>query len=201
VTAPSRARERRILRGFGRAALNSDWWKTARVEPRYCLKCGGALRERFLREEGRPRRVCRACGFIAYENPKLVAATLPVRRGRLCLLRRDIEPSRGFWTFPAGYMEMNESVEEAAVRETREEIRCRVVLEGLHGVYSYADSGVVTVVYRARVVGPGPRAGKESQCVKAFLPKDIPWDELAFRSTYHALKDYVGNGGGRRLNG
>jgi ADP-ribose pyrophosphatase YjhB (NUDIX family) len=142
-------------------------------------------------EEGRHRFRCGGCGFIAYQNPKVVAATLPVFRGKMVLLRRAIEPARGLWTYPAGFMELGESVEEAARRETREEICCRVELEGLQGIYSYADASVVTVVYRAQVVGRGPRAGVEAQEVRAFGRGDVPWRELAFRSTFEALRDWA----------
>jgi len=121
----------------------------------------------------------------------VVAATLPVRRGKIVLLRRGIEPAQGFWTFPAGYMELGETTEQAAVRETREEICCRVGLQGLQGLYSYPDSNVVTAVYKARIIGGKPRPGKETQSVHEFKPADIPWEELAFRSTYLALKDWI----------
>jgi ADP-ribose pyrophosphatase YjhB (NUDIX family) len=88
-------------------------------------------------------------------------------------------------------MEMGETVEDAAKRETWEEIRARVRLSGPPRIYSYPDAAVVTVVYPADVTGPAPRPGPESQCVEAFSPGELPWRELAFRSTYHALKDWV----------
>lgn len=161
------------------------------AEVKFCLRCGGSLAFVLVKEEGVKRLVCGHCRFIAYQNPLVVAAALPVRRGRIYLLRRDIEPSRGLWTFPAGYMELGETVEQAAVRETREEIRARVALTRLHNIYSYVDSSVVTVVYRARVVGPEPRPGQEAQAVRAFRPGEIPWEQLAFRSTFQALREWV----------
>ncbi|MBI4395727.1 MAG: NUDIX hydrolase [Elusimicrobia bacterium] len=158
---------------------------------KYCSQCGGLLHRRYVAEERRRRSVCARCSAVSYRNPKIVAAALPVRNGRIYLLRRGIEPSLGLWTFPAGFMEMGESVEEAAIRETREEIRCRIKIEGLHRICSYPDSGVVTIVYRARVIGPEPRAGHEAQCVQKFRPEEIPWEELAFLSVSESLRDWV----------
>ena len=135
--------------------------------------------------------MCASCGFIAYQNPKIVGATLPVKDGRIVLLRRAIEPALGLWSHPAGFLEMGETVEDAARRETWEEICVRVRLEGPPRLYSYPDSSIVTVVYPARILGRSPRPGPESLCVETFAPHEVPWRELAFRSTYHALKDWV----------
>ena len=190
----SPGREKAVLKTFGRASIQSAWWKELEAEIRFCLRCGGGLRQAYVAAEKRRRRVCGKCAFIAYQNPKVVAATLPLRDGRIYLLRRDIEPSRGLWTFPAGYQEMGETVEQAALRETREEIRCRVKITGLHNIYSYPDAGVVTIVYKAAVVGRAPSPGHETQAVRAFSPSEIPWEKLAFRSTFHALKEWIQNG-------
>jgi ADP-ribose pyrophosphatase YjhB (NUDIX family) len=168
-----------------------EWGEANRVDPKFCLRCGAGLRMTYVAEERCRRLVCAQCRFIHYQNPKVVAATLPVRNGKIYLLRRNIEPSLGRWTFPAGYMELGEDAMSAAARETREEICCRVADLRLHNVYSYPDSGVVTVVFRARVIGAEPRPGAESQCVQAFRPSEIPWRDLAFRSTFHALRDWV----------
>ncbi len=189
--------ERAVLKSFGRASLASGWWKKTLAELRRCARCGEALAWRMIVEEGRERFACVACAAIAYQNPKIVAATLPVRRGKIFLLRRNIEPSLGLWTFPAGYMELGETAEDAARRETWEEIRARVRLTGGPRIYSYADAAVVTVVYPAAVTGPAPRPGPESQCVEAFSRAEIPWKELAFRSVFHALKDWVETPGDR----
>ena len=188
--APTGAAEREILRGFGRAAIASGWWRKRLEEIRRCTRCGDALEWRLVVEEDRERHVCVSCAFIAYQNPKIVAATMPVLRGKVCLLRRSIEPSLGLWTYPAGFMEMGETVEQAAVRETREEIGARAALAGPPRMYSYPDAAVVTVVYPARLAG-APKAGPEAQEVRLFSPSEVPWRELAFRSTYHALKDWV----------
>jgi ADP-ribose pyrophosphatase YjhB (NUDIX family) len=112
--------------------------------------------------------------------------------GRVALLKRSIEPGFGKWTYPAGYQEIGESVADAAVRETHEEICVRVKLTGLVGVYSYAGAGVVASVFVGRVPkSQRPRPGEESQDVKLFKIEELPWKELAFRSTTDALKDWI----------
>lgn len=123
-----------------------------------------------------------------------MAASLPSKRGRVILLRRAIEPALGAWTYPAGYMELGETVEEAARRETREEICACLGPLGPPKIYSYPDASVVTVVYAARILGGRPRPGLEALEVRSFAPEEIPWGDLAFRSTYHALRDWVASG-------
>jgi ADP-ribose pyrophosphatase YjhB (NUDIX family) len=144
-------------------------------------------------QEKKNRHVCQKCGNITYINPKTVAGFIPVTpQGQVVLLRREIEPAKGKWTYPAGYQEIGESIEDAAVRETKEEICVRVKIKNLVGIYSYPDAGVVTIVY-AGSIDPRdtPRPGQESQDVKLFYPKDIPWKDLAFRSSVHALQDWL----------
>lgn len=157
----------------------------------FCLRCGGELREEWIEEEGRQRLVCRACGFILYLNPKVVAGAIPHQDGRVVLLRRKIEPRRGKWTFPAGYVELGETVEEAAIRETQEEASLEIGELSLLNVYSYPESPVVTVVYLARIIRGDPKAGDEAEEVSLFSPGELPWDEMAFRSTRDALQDWI----------
>ncbi|MDI3298623.1 MAG: NUDIX hydrolase [Bacillota bacterium] len=163
----------------------------------YCPACGRRLRWRLRAPDDRPRLRCEACGYVFYLDPKVSACAIPVRDGRLYLLRRAIDPGRGRWVFPGGYLERGETVESAARRETEEEVGLRVELEGLVGVYSYVDSVVVTVVYAARVLEGEPRPGPETLEIRTFLPEEIPWSELAFESTGEALRDWLG-GRGRR---
>ncbi|MFQ5847744.1 MAG: NUDIX domain-containing protein [Candidatus Methylomirabilales bacterium] len=157
----------------------------------FCLQCGGALREAWVEEEGRKRPVCRACGFILYANPKVVAGAIPFQDGRVLLLRRGIEPARGKWTFPAGYVELGESVEQAAIREAQEEVALEIGELSLLNVYSYRESPVVTVVYLSRIVGGSPQVGEEAEEIAFFPPEAVPWGELAFRSTQEALRDWI----------
>jgi ADP-ribose pyrophosphatase YjhB (NUDIX family) len=179
------------LARFRNAGWPKSWKKSMAKEIRHCLQCGDILVWRYVKVEGRNRFVCEECKFISYQNPKIVGATLPVNKGKVYLLRRAIEPAYGRWTHPAGYMEMGESVEDAARRETWEEIRTRVKIIGPPRIYSYKDAAVVTVIYLAEVMGPPPRPGTESLEVRAFRPAEIPWEDLAFRSTFHALKDWA----------
>lgn len=141
--------------------------------------------------DDRPRLVCDNCGFILYANPKVVAGAVPLKDSKVFLLRRGIEPRLGTWTYPAGYMEMGETIEEAAVRETREETGLEIEIASLLNVYSRPEAGVVVIVYRARVIGGDPVAGYEAQEVKAFHPGDIPWDGLSFPTTRWALLDWL----------
>ncbi len=161
------------------AALNP-----ALAEARFCPHCGRPAEVKF------PRRItCSHCGYSAYYNPKPVACTIPVDgQGRVILLRRGFDPGRGRWTFPGGFVDLGESVEEAAHRETQEELGLAVDLGALVGVYSRADDRVVLIVYRARAVGQ-PRTTPEAVEVGSFAPGEIPWDELAFWSTELALRD------------
>ena len=158
---------------------------------RYCARCGGRLEMKPVEPEGKPQRVCTLCQYVMYLNPKVVACTLPVRDGKLLLIRRNIEPSKGLWTFPGGFVDLGESVWEAAQRETREEVGIDVCEEELLGVYSYPQSPHVIVVYvvlpEAVPFVPGP----EVQEACFFEPQGIPWDELAFASTREAIEDWL----------
>jgi ADP-ribose pyrophosphatase YjhB (NUDIX family) len=146
--------------------------------------------------EDRERLTCADCGFIAYENPKIVTGSVVVQDGRVLLCRRAIEPRRGFWTIPAGYMELNETVEEAARREAREEACADIVIEGMLAVYSIARIGQVQVMFRARLASPGFAAGEESLEVRLFDWGDIPWSDLAFPSVHWVLHHWREAGAG-----
>jgi ADP-ribose pyrophosphatase YjhB (NUDIX family) len=159
----------------------------ALAEARFCPRCGRSADVDF------PRRiVCPHCGYAAYYNPKPVAAAIPIdERGRVILLRRGFDPGRGRWTFPGGFVDLGESVPDAARRETDEELGMAVELETLVGVYSRPEDRVVLIVYRARAIGP-PHTSPEAVEVGAFAPAEIPWDGLAFWSTEQALRDVLG---------
>ncbi|MCC6380964.1 MAG: NUDIX hydrolase [Dehalococcoidia bacterium] len=158
---------------------------------RFCMHCGERLSTATPEGDSRRRLVCLRCGFIHYINPRPVAATIPVRGdGRLLLLRRAIEPRAGKWVFPGGYMDVGETAEEAAARETREEALLEVVNLSLLGVYTRPGPGVVVIVYEAEARGAGG-AGDETTAVAWLHAHEIPWDELAFDSTEAALRDWV----------
>ncbi|MCL5109756.1 MAG: NUDIX domain-containing protein [Chloroflexi bacterium] len=141
--------------------------------------------------EERTRLVCQHCGYIQYLNPKVVAATLPVIDGKVVLIRRGIEPRLGTWSYPAGYVELGETVEEAARRETSEEACLQVSLVRLLDVYTSPGGRVVVIAYLAQCPDGQPRPGSEALEVGLFAPEEVPWEELAFPTTVAALRDWV----------
>ncbi len=140
--------------------------------------------------DDRARLTCPECGFIAYENPKLVAGSVVSVEDRILLCRRAIDPRKGFWTLPAGYLELNETPEEGARREAWEEARARIAINALLGVYSVPRISQVQLIYRATLAEPGFAAGPESLEVALFGWDDIPWGQLAFPSVRWALDEY-----------
>jgi ADP-ribose pyrophosphatase YjhB (NUDIX family) len=161
------------------------------IEYRYCPKCGGSLDKKIVKTTEPKRLVCQACSFIFYQDPKVVAGTLFTLNGGVVLLKRGVEPALGKWVFPGGYVDRGESVQDAAVRETKEESQLDVKLGPLLNVYSYPRSPNVIVVYTAEVVGGTLTAADESTDAAIFPVKEIPWHELAFDSTKDALNDYI----------
>ena len=151
---------------------------------RFCPRCGKDAEVSF------PRSIrCPHCGYGAYYNPKPVACTVPrTPAGEVLLLRRGFAPGKGLWTFPGGFVDLGESVEQAAARETMEELRIEVELGPLVGLYSRPDDRVLLIVYEARALGE-PQTTPEATEVRAFALDAIPWDELAFWSTEAALRD------------
>jgi len=158
---------------------------------RFCPKCAGPLEGRKEAEGEPPFPTCAACGFIYYFDPKLAAGVIPRIGDRIGLIRRGIEPGYGLWTFPAGYVNRGEKVEEAAVRETFEESCLVVRLERLIGVYSYTGRPVVIVVYAGEVTGGELGCGSEALEARSFAPQEIPWEELAFPSVRDGLMDFT----------
>jgi ADP-ribose pyrophosphatase YjhB (NUDIX family) len=140
--------------------------------------------------DDRERLTCPDCGFIAYENPKMVAGSVVSVDGRIMLCRRAIEPRHGYWTLPAGFLELHETPEEGAMREAWEEARARIAIDALLAVYSVPRISQVQLIYRATLAEPGFEAGPESLEVALFDWADIPWDQLAFPSVKWALDEY-----------
>jgi len=146
----------------------------------------------FMRQvpegDNRERLICRTCGHIAYENPKIVVGSVVEHDGRVLLCRRAIEPRRGYWTLPAGYLEMGETAEDGAAREAFEEAEARIALEGILAVFSISRIGQVQIIYRARFAGaPAFGPGPETTETALFDWEDIPWDEIAFPSVRWSL--------------
>jgi ADP-ribose pyrophosphatase YjhB (NUDIX family) len=136
-----------------------------------------------------PRLVCDHCGFIRYENPKVVVGSVVTLGDRYLMCRRAIEPRRGYWTLPAGFMELDETPAEGAAREAREEACAEIAIDGLLAVYSIRHIGQIQLIYRATLrseVEPGP----ESEAVALLLWDEIPWAEIAFPSVRWALHQH-----------
>ena len=137
------------------------------------------------------RLVCDECGYIQYDNPKIVVGAVAARAGRILLCRRAIEPRSGYWTIPAGYLELNESSEQGALREAREEACAELRLDGLLAVYNIPRISQVQLIYRAELLSAEIAAGEESAEVGLFAPANIPWRDLAFPSVRWALTQYA----------
>jgi ADP-ribose pyrophosphatase YjhB (NUDIX family) len=151
-------------------------------------------RRPFVREipegDDRERRVCADCGFIDYENPKIVVGSVASWEDRILLCRRAIHPRKGYWTLPAGYMEINESAAEGAAREAWEEAFARLEIETVLAVYSIPRISQVQVIFRAQLITPDVAAGPESAEVGLFRWNEIPWDDIAFPSVRWALNHF-----------
>lgn len=140
--------------------------------------------------DDKTRSVCRQCDFIDYQNPKIVAGSVVVKDGKILLCKRAIEPRKGYWTLPAGFMELGESVEEAAMREAQEEALADITIDRLLAVYSVPRIGQVQVMYRATLEGDFG-IGPESEEVALYDWADIPWSDLAFPTVVWALTHFA----------
>jgi ADP-ribose pyrophosphatase YjhB (NUDIX family) len=158
---------------------------------RFCSRCAGRLENRVLKEGDPERLVCEACGFVFYLGPKLVAGAIVELEGGIVLIQRAIEPGYGMWTFPGGFVERGEVAEAAAARETLEETGLEIETTGIVGLYTYEGQIPAIAVFSARVTGGEPVPLDETLDVRAFPRDGLPWSEMAFPSTEHALKDYL----------
>jgi ADP-ribose pyrophosphatase YjhB (NUDIX family) len=161
---------------------------------KFCSNCGAAVALRIPEGDHLPRYVCEACGTIHYRNPRLVVGCVPVHAGRILLCRRAIEPRRGYWTVPAGFMENGETLQAAAARETREEALAEVEIGSLLSVVHVLHAEQVHVFFRATLPEAHFGAGVESLEVKLVTPEDIPWSDIAFPSTDFTLRRYLEDG-------
>jgi ADP-ribose pyrophosphatase YjhB (NUDIX family) len=158
---------------------------------KYCTHCGSNVSFETPAGDTLPRHVCKSCGHIHYENPRLVVGCVATWEGHILLCRRAIEPQLGFWTLPAGFMENGETTAEAACRETHEEAGARIIIDAPFAMVSIAHINQVHLFYRGRLASADCSAGEESLEVALLLPKDIPWSEIAFRSVTHCLEHYL----------
>lgn len=145
--------------------------------------------------DNRPRLVCPDCGYVEYTNPKVVVGAVCTWDGRVLLCRRAIAPSRGYWTVPAGFMELGETTAEGAAREVWEEAKARVTIGDMIGVYEIPRISQVQFFYRAPMTEPEFAAGEESLEVDLFSWDAIPWARLAFPSVTWVLERYQAGGG------
>ncbi len=155
---------------------------------RHCRSCGGEARYATPAGDNRDRATCTVCGTIHYENPVNVVGTLPFWEDRVLLCRRNIEPRRGLWTLPAGFMELDESTADGALRETVEEAGAHVEMLGLFTLLNVVRVGQVHLFYRARLLDTEFAPGPETIEAELFTQERVPWDEIAFRTTKKTLE-------------
>mgnify|MGYP001305484668 CR=1 FL=1 len=155
---------------------------------KFCVRCGGSVGLTRPPEEDRDRHVCAACGHIHYLNPKVVVGAVCHWQDKLLLCRRAIPPRAGFWTIPAGFMELGETAEEGAMREAWEEARARIAIAALLAAYSVPRIEQVQLLYRARLLDPAVEPGPESLEVTLVGWDEIPWPDLAFTTVHWVLR-------------
>ena len=160
------------------------------MEIKYCPICGSSVSHEIPAGDDRLRHVCRSCGNVQYENPKLVVGCIPEWEEHILFCRRDIEPQRGKWTLPAGFMENNETAAAGAVRETWEEARVRVRIVAPYRVFDLPFVNQVYFMFRAQMISPDFQTTPESSEVRLISEQDVPWDSIAFPVIRETLKSY-----------
>ena len=180
--------------GAGRAATLAPMWNPRSIK--HCKACGGATVYAVPADDNRERATCTLCRTVHYENPLNVVGTVPVWGDQVLLCRRNIEPRYGLWTLPAGFMELGETTEQGAARETDEEAGAHFEMQGLFSVLSVVRVGQVHIYFRARLLDTEFAPGSETIEARLFREDDIPWDELAFRTVRETLKYFFAD---RRL--
>jgi len=159
---------------------------------RFCAQCGGPMESRLLKATEPERLVCTQCSFVHYVDPKVAVGTIITDgQGRIVLVRRAIEPGYGKWVFPGGFIDRGETVEAAALREAREECGLDIRLDRLVNIYSYPGVAVIIIAYAATMTGGCLGCDDEGLEAQLFEPEQIPWEELAFRSTREALEEFL----------
>lgn len=156
----------------------------------YCSHCGNPVCLRIPENDNRQRYVCLTCSTIHYQNPNIIAGCLATHNGKVLLCRRGIEPQKGYWTLPAGFLENGETTEQGAARECWEEAKGRVQLEKLYGVFNVPHINQVYMIYRGALVSPAVSAGDESLEARLFSEEEIPWAQLAFSVVETMLKQF-----------
>ncbi len=163
---------------------------------KYCSNCRSEVTFDIPDGDNRHRHICHSCDTIFYENPRIVAGTLPVFDGRILLCKRAISPRKGFWTLPAGFMENGESTEQAALRETWEEAAARPALGSLYSMITVPHINQVHIFFLADMPAPEFAACPESLEVALFTPAKIPWEEIAFPTVSETLRRFIAGASG-----
>ncbi|MBR9870700.1 MAG: NUDIX hydrolase [Gammaproteobacteria bacterium] len=158
---------------------------------KYCSTCGQQVEQKIPAGDNRYRYVCVGCETIHYQNPRIIAGTVPVWDGKILLCRRAIEPRYGYWTLPAGFMENAETTIEAAARETLEEALANVTIDGLYSIIDVPHINQVHMFYRATLVDGSFGAGEESLETRLFAANEIPWDEISFPTVKRTLEFFL----------
>jgi ADP-ribose pyrophosphatase YjhB (NUDIX family) len=157
----------------------------------FCSACGQPVVAKIPDGDHLPRHVCTACSTIHYQNPRIIAGCVPEWQGKILLCKRAIEPRRGFWTIPAGFMENGESLQAAAARESMEEALADVQVGSLVAIVNVLRAHQVHIMFRARLLNTDFGVGPESLEVGLYDEADIPWSDIAFLSVEFALKRYL----------
>jgi len=158
----------------------------------YCAHCGSKKLRRSVPEgDNRLRYVCLDCTTIHYENPNMVVGCLPVYQGKILLAKRSIEPRKGFWNLPCGFLENGETVQDGALREVLEETGVSVILKHLHTIYNLPHAQQVYLIFLAEMKDVNFHPTSESEDVALFAPEDIPWKDMAFSSSAFAINKYL----------
>ncbi len=156
----------------------------------FCSQCGSTMAQKIPEDDDHVRAVCSQCSHVHYENPKMVVGTLPVLGDKILMCRRNIEPRKGKWTLPAGYLENGESVQDGAIRETLEETLARVTLKGPYRMFNILFVDQIYMMFRAELLSDDFGPTSESSEVCLFSESQIPWDEIAFEVIRQTLKDF-----------
>lgn len=154
-------------------------------------RCAGALSAEIPAGDNRVRHVCQECGQIHYQNPRVIVGCIPVWQEKILLCRRNIEPKSGLWTLPAGFLELGETMQEGAFRETYEESLAEVEISELFGLYDIPHIGQVYSIYLAKMLSDSFGETPESSEVALFAIDEIPWDEIAFEVIKTTLREYI----------
>lgn len=157
---------------------------------KYCSLCGAQVAARIPAGDNRTRWVCERCDTVHYQNPNIVVGCVAEKDGKILLCKRGIEPRLGYWTVPAGFMELGESLAEGAARETLEEACAEIEIGHLFASIDVVDAGQVHIFFTGTLRG-GYGVGEESTDVRLFSEDEIPWDEMAFQSGRFALRKYI----------